>query len=126
MRIYIKQRGRKYYVHEGKDEPPILNGYWESKRKTGLHATGEIELAENCYDQMVKIHGNAPCGVHLAFLCGAMGNIDLAFDYLEEAYESRQPWVPIVQCWTSSDPLHTDPRFEPFVRKVGILPPGMK
>ena len=36
----------------------------------------DLEEAENCFNQMHKIHENAECGVHLAFLSGALGKID--------------------------------------------------
>lgn len=38
MRVYIKQRGRKYFIYQEDDNPPILTGYWASNRKAGLHA----------------------------------------------------------------------------------------
>ena len=39
MRIYIKQRGSRYKFFKGKEEgEPFLIGYWDSKRKIGLHS----------------------------------------------------------------------------------------
>jgi len=88
--------------------------------------SNEIQKSEDCLSQMIEINKKVPCAVHLSILCGTMQKFDLAFDFLEEAFQSRQPWIPIVLHWPSAIPLRSDPRFEGFVRRVGILPPEMK
>jgi len=89
-------------------------------------AIGNMQDANECFDQLLALSGKILCSVYLAFLCAALGNIDQAFDFLESAYSSREPFVALVHMHPNSDPMRSDPRFEDFVRKVGILPPEMK
>ncbi|MCX2746162.1 hypothetical protein OO013_19945 [Mangrovivirga sp. M17] len=38
MKIYIKQKGRKYFIHQNQETPPIITGYWEYDKDDGLRA----------------------------------------------------------------------------------------
>ncbi|MFI5406642.1 MAG: hypothetical protein ACHQ1D_09030 [Nitrososphaerales archaeon] len=38
MRLYIRQKGHKYDFFENDIEEGILHGYWDNKRKIGLHS----------------------------------------------------------------------------------------
>jgi len=87
---------------------------------------GDTQNAELCLDQLIQLSNKIPCSVLLAFLCASMDKIDMAFEFLETAYQSREPFSALVHMHPNCDPLRLDPRFEDFVRRVGILPPEMK
>ena len=48
------------------------------------------------------------------------GDIDTAFEWLEKAYVQRDPGVVYAAEDPLLQPLHGDPRWQPFVRKLGL------
>ena len=50
-----------------------------------------------------------------------LGNKDVVFQLLEQAYEEKNEWLG----WLNTDPrlesLRSDPRFESLLRRVGYL-----
>jgi len=48
------------------------------------------------------------------------GDIDRAFEWLEKAYTQRDPGVVYTKIDMLLDPLRGDPRWQPFVRKLGL------
>jgi adenylate cyclase len=47
------------------------------------------------------------------------GDKDRAIDFLDKAYDIRDPWLPYIgmPLW---DPLRSDPRFQALLRRVGL------
>jgi TolB-like protein/Tfp pilus assembly protein PilF len=62
-----------------------------------------------------------PCAIALRYIDA--GDYGRAIDWLEEAYEVRDPNLPYEFADPVSDPLRTDPRFQALARRMG-LPPG--
>src|SRR5580658_6091279 len=60
---------------------------------------------------------NAP---HIAMIYASMGNNDQAMRWLEKAYEER--FNPSILLRSGFDPLRSDPRFEDFLRRIGLPP----
>ncbi len=48
------------------------------------------------------------------------GDNDRAIDWLEEAYEVRNPSLPMVGASPIFDPLRSDPRFQDLVRRMNF------
>jgi serine/threonine-protein kinase len=48
------------------------------------------------------------------------GEIDRAFEWLERAYEYRNPMLPTIGVQSLYDPLRGDPRFDTLLKKVGL------
>ncbi len=48
------------------------------------------------------------------------GEVDKAFEWLETAYAQRDPGVVYTAVDTALRPLHGDPRWQPFVRRLGL------
>jgi adenylate cyclase len=86
-------------------------------------ALDDTQNAQLCFDQLVELSSKVPCSIHLAFLGASMDKIDQAFEFLETAYQSREPWSALVHMHPNCDPLRSDPRFENLIRRIGILPP---
>ncbi len=57
---------------------------------------------------------------NFAVIYGGLGDLDRAFEWLDRAYEERE--MPLVDLAGSVifDPLRPDPRFEGFLRKMGL------
>ena len=49
-----------------------------------------------------------------------MGDKDETMKYLEECYRTRAPWLIMVQNEPRFDFLHSDPRYQTLIRKIGL------
>jgi hypothetical protein len=49
-----------------------------------------------------------------------LGDEDETMKYLEECYRTRAPWLIMVQNEPFFDFLHSDPRYQTLIRKVGL------
>jgi adenylate cyclase len=49
-----------------------------------------------------------------------MGEVDKAIEWLEKAYEERDPLFSFVKSAPSHDYMHTDPRFKAILKKMGL------
>lgn len=54
------------------------------------------------------------------YLYGATGELDHAFEWLQEAYESRDSGLFFLRVLPLYDPLRSDPRFDEILRRIGI------
>jgi tetratricopeptide (TPR) repeat protein len=75
-------------------------------------------------DAMMKLliercAGNGALQIAEAF--AYCGNADRAFEWLDRAYEQRDSGLPQMQSWPLLRNLHGDPRWTPFLEKMGLL-----
>jgi serine/threonine-protein kinase len=56
----------------------------------------------------------------IAAIHGHLGERDEAFDWLEKAYEERDPALLELKSAPRFDPLRTDPRFSALLKKIGL------
>ena len=56
----------------------------------------------------------------IGVIYAALGENDLAFAYLEKAYEDRHPWLIMLRVMPKVDRLRSDPRFEQLLHRVGL------
>jgi tetratricopeptide (TPR) repeat protein len=52
-----------------------------------------------------------------------LGEMEVAFDYLERSYEDRAAWIQMPYSPTF-DPFRGDPRFDALVRRIGAIAPS--
>ena len=52
----------------------------------------------------------------------SLGENDEAFRWLEKAYTERDDWMIILKVDHRLDPLHSDPRFQDLLHRVGFPP----
>jgi serine/threonine-protein kinase len=50
----------------------------------------------------------------------ALGDKDEAFRWLEKAYQDRDPWILLIKIDPMFDGLHSDPRFDDLVQRMGL------
>ena len=56
----------------------------------------------------------------IAVLHAISGNRDQAFEWLERAFEMREPNMPYINAFPELDVLHDDPRWKVLLRKMGL------
>jgi len=49
-----------------------------------------------------------------------LGDKEKALIWFEKAYQERDPWLPMDVAHAFSDPLHSDPRFQDLLRRIGL------
>jgi serine/threonine-protein kinase len=59
---------------------------------------------------------------NIAWVYGALGEHDRAFDYLERAYEEKDAELPLLKVDPFYDPLRDDPRFADLLQRMGFPP----
>ncbi len=64
--------------------------------------------------------------VAVAGITARLGEISVALDWLEKAYDQRQPDLVFLNVILNLDPLRDEPRFQALVRRVGLpaVPPS--
>jgi TolB-like protein/DNA-binding winged helix-turn-helix (wHTH) protein/Tfp pilus assembly protein PilF len=82
-------------------------------------ASGKMNEAAKLLSDLKKSSNasftNAP---HIAMIYASMGDNDQAMHWLERAYEER--FNPSILLRSGFDPLRSDPRFEEFMRRIGL------
>jgi len=82
----------------------------------GRRAEADAALAE-------LIAGNAKEGAsNIAYIYAFRSDADHAFEWLEKAVQNRDPGVATVAVEPFFRNVHQDPRWLPFLRKVGRAP----
>jgi tetratricopeptide (TPR) repeat protein len=83
------------------------------------HTLGHKEKSDAAMAQLIERHGNE-AAYQIAAAYAWRGERDRLFEWLERAYAQRDPGLSM----TSSDPffrpVHDDPRWLPFLRKMGF------
>jgi len=60
----------------------------------------------------------APTGIAMVYI--ALGERDLAFDWLEQAYQAHDAWLHGLKTDVRYDPIHSDPRYAVLLKKMGL------
>jgi TolB-like protein/tetratricopeptide (TPR) repeat protein len=56
----------------------------------------------------------------IALIYGELGEMDMAFTWLEKAYEDRFLWMVFIGVEPALDPLRNDPRFKDLLRRMNL------
>jgi Flp pilus assembly protein TadD len=62
------------------------------------------------------------CGSQIATIYAARGDADAAFEWLERAYAQRDSGLTLIKSRLRLRSLHSDPRWESLLKKVGLAP----
>jgi len=83
--------------------------------------SGQVEEARKLIDD-VKRNKLATEQIHrgLALVYAALGEIDTAFECLEESYDYHEESILSLKVDPKADPLRSDPRFVPLLKKIGV------
>jgi tetratricopeptide (TPR) repeat protein len=98
------------------DEKWRLTGLAMAYYSLGQRAESDIALAE----LMEKSGNTFPYGIAAVFAWRS--ETDLAFEWLEKAVQYKDPALGAVPLHPVFDRLHSDPRWLPLLRKLGLAP----
>jgi len=113
--INILEKGKKLFA------PP---GWMEAMLGLIFLRKGDREKAERILADIIenkKIvrHVSAPC---IAWLAGELGKLDLAFEFLDKAYEERDILMAFIHVYAEifSPAISADPRFKAVLEKMNL------
>jgi len=85
-----------------------------------VHFTGgRPEESKRELDELIRM-GADSAGYQIAVVHAVRGEADAAFEWLERAYARRDSGVAFLRGHALWRPLHSDPRWAPFVKKLGF------
>ena len=59
---------------------------------------------------------------NIALIHAGLGQNDLAFEWLDRAFEERSSWLASLKIEPLLDSLRSDPRFNDLVRRMNLAP----
>ena len=83
------------------------------------HALGQAAEADAALSELIAEHADI-AAYDIAQVCAQRGDVDRAFDWLERGYVQRDSGMPLCANDRLLAPLHDDPRWLPFVKKMGF------
>jgi TolB-like protein/DNA-binding winged helix-turn-helix (wHTH) protein len=83
-------------------------------------ASGKMNEAVKLLRDLENSNASFTDAPHIAMIYAFMGDNEQAMNWLERAYQER--FNPSILLRSGFDPLRSDPRFEDFLRRVGLPP----
>jgi TolB-like protein/Tfp pilus assembly protein PilF len=83
------------------------------------HALGDARASDAALQEMIETWG-ALEATHIAQVYSFRGEVDNAFDWLDQAYDSRDGGLIFLLLQPLFANLHDDPRWEPLLDKIGL------
>jgi tetratricopeptide (TPR) repeat protein len=85
-------------------------------------ASGKVAEAEAIYDELLaRSRREHVPPIVFAWLSAGLGRKDEAFEWLDRAYEERDPLLALIKHLLLFDPLRDDPRFQDLLRRMNLL-----
>jgi tetratricopeptide (TPR) repeat protein len=85
-------------------------------------ASGRTGEAEAIYDELLaRSRREHVPPIVFVWLNAVLGRKDEAFEWLDRAYEERDPLLALIKHLLLCDPLRDDPRFEDLLRRMNLL-----
>lgn len=115
--ILLRQGKYKEALLEAEKEP---HEFWKLyTRHCVFFALGEKNKADSLLAEFIHRYSKHH-PTSLAYMYACRGDVDTAFKWLEIACEQRDPNLVMKINYTYFDRLHSDPRWRPFIRKMGF------
>jgi hypothetical protein len=83
------------------------------------HALGNAGASDAALQELIEKYA-AEAAYQVAQAFAFRGEIDHAFDWLEQAYDNRDPGMTLLLVDNLLANLHDDPRWEPLLDKMGL------
>ena len=83
------------------------------------HTLGHAAESDAALSTLIADHADV-AAYDIALVCAWRGEVDRAFEWLERAYAQRDTGMPLLATDRFLAPLHDDPRWRPFIQKMGL------
>jgi tetratricopeptide (TPR) repeat protein len=100
-------------------EREVLPDFRSMGMSMALHTLGRAAESEAALAKLIDDHG-AAAGYQVAEVCVWRGEVSRAFEWLEKAYAARDPGLSHTATDPLLKPLHAEPRWRPFIQKMGL------
>ncbi len=95
---------------------------WRLIGKAMAHfALGQLSESDDALDELIQQHGE-DWAYYIAMVSAFCGDADQAFDWLDEAIQSRDASLTYVTIEPLFDNLHSDARWLPFLESINLAP----
>jgi adenylate cyclase len=89
-----------------------------------LAKAGKIEQARAVIPELIQYYEQHRAGAGaVAFAYGSVGDKERAFEWLEKAFDEHSGYLGSVSLDFAFEDLHSDPRFQSFLKRMGQGPP---
>jgi len=112
---------------EGRDDEAMNEGHQEPAewaRLTGLavvHYSGGRRAESDQALERLKIHHGLESAFQISAIHAFRGEADAAFTWMERGYDLHDAGFTLVYCEPSFKPIHDDPRWPVFLKKMGFI-----
>ena len=86
------------------------------------HALGRKAESDAALAELIRKYGKSGAAFNIAYVLAYRGEADRAFEWLDKAVAQHDPGVSSVTIEPLLANLHQDPRWLPFLRKIGKAP----
>ena len=100
------------------NEAPLIGNQAIAHFKLGEYSVSDSLLLELVNKSSESQRGSP--SYHIAMIYAQRGKVDSSFEWLEKAYQNHELHVMWLKIEPLFKPLHTDPRFEELLRKIGF------
>ena len=98
----------------------VASGFWRLLGTAIVqHVLGDTGASDAALQEMIEKWA-AEAAYQVAYVYAFRGEIDHAFDWLDQAYDKRDPGLAQMLLEPLFANLHDDPRWEPFLDKMGL------
>jgi tetratricopeptide (TPR) repeat protein len=110
------QRGR--IAHDPGLAAAFDQGLAKGGPRGAMRAVAELLAAR--WEESGGAPGPAGGPIYIGMWYNFAGDYDKQIDWLEEAFEVRDPNLPYIASWPTSDALRPDPRFQDLLRRMNL------
>lgn len=105
-----------------KSPNPKLTMWVEAGRGIAYGRMGQREMAQKFLERLVALPKQEDRSFIIALVYGALGEDNKAWEWLERAYQEKNPGLLLIKVWPAFDSLRSDPRYSELLRKMGVAP----
>ncbi len=100
---------------------PYLSMYLTSSRGIAYAKSGNISQAQEMLDTLMESQIERDRASVIATLAFALGKLDQGFEWLEQAFKHRDPWLCHLNIWPLvDDSIRKDKKFIELLQRIGL------
>lgn len=101
---------------------PQLTTWVEAGRGIAYARMGQSKIAYGSIEKLMALPLQEDRSLAIASVYVALGENNKAWEWLERAYQEKNPGLLLIKVWPTFDNLRSDPRYSELLRKMGLAP----